>query len=68
MVSNVMNFIRSYSYVWQFCKNAAVPKSDDAQIVSLKVITAKFNTTRTGHVGDYYKGNSFIAVNHFNRP
>ena len=60
MVSNVMNFIRSYSYVWRFCKNAAAPESDYTQMLSLRLITAKSKTTRTKHVGDYYKGNSFI--------
>ena len=29
-------------------------------MLSLRVITAKSKTTRTKHVGDYYKGNSFI--------
>ena len=61
MVSNVMNFIRSYSFVWRFYKNAAAPKSAYAQMVSLRVITAKSKTTRTEHVGDYYKGNSFTV-------
>ena len=61
MVSNVMNFTCSYSYVWRFYKNAATPKSDYAKMLSLRVTTAKPKTTRTEHVGDYYKGNRFIV-------
>ena len=35
--------------------------SDYAQMLSLRVITAKSKTTRIEHVGDYYKGNSLIV-------
>ena len=42
-------------------KHVSFKVSDYGQILSPRVITAKSKTTRTEHVGDYYKGNSFIT-------
>ena len=42
-------------------KYVSLTVSDYAQMLSLRVITAKSKTTRTKYVGDYYKGNSFIV-------